>query len=247
MENFFYKLLGQQTIDFYETFISSEFYLLILNGILWTIGLTLIAACIGLIIGIIIALIGFIKLSRKEGILGKIIRFVQRFLKWFAATYVYIIRGTPTTIQVIFMWTVVFAAVPSEYRIWVGGISFGINSGAYMAELIRAGIQGIDKGQMEAGRSLGFTYMQTMTNIILPQAFKQMLPAFVSEFIVLIKETSIVGYIGGMDLTRAGNIIISRTYNAVQPLLIVAICYLIITGILTLFMKYLEKKLSSKK
>ena len=242
MENFFYKLLGQRTFDFYEAFISNEFYNLIIEGILWTLGLTIIAACIGLIIGMIVALVSFIKLSRRKGFLGKFIRFWQRLIKFIAATYVYIVRGTPTTVQVIFMWTVIFAAVPSEYRIWVGGIAFGINSGAYMAELIRAGIEGIDKGQMEAGRSLGFTYTQTMGYIILPQAFKQMLPAFVSEFIVLIKETSIVGYIGGMDLTRAGNVIISRTYNAVQPLLIVAICYLIITGILTLFMKRLEHK-----
>ena len=242
MENFFYKLLGQRTFDFYEAFISNEFYNLIIEGILWTLGLTIIAACIGLIIGMIVALVSFIKLSRRKGFLGKFIRFWQRLIKFIAATYVYIVRGTPTTVQVIFMWTVIFAAVPSEYRIWVGGIAFGINSGAYMAELIRAGIEGIDKGQMEAGRSLGFTYTQTMGYIILPQAFKQMLPAFVSEFIVLIKETSIVGYIGGMDLTRAGNVIISRTYNAVQPLLIVAICYLIITGILTLFMKRLEQK-----
>ena len=246
MENFFYKLLGQKTFDFYETFISEEFYELIINGILWTLGLTAIAACMGLIIGVVVALISFIKLSRRQGVLGFVIRIFQKLLKFIANAYVYIIRGTPTTVQVIFLWTVVFAAVPSEYRIWVGGLAFGINSGAYMSELIRAGIQGIDKGQMEAGRSLGFTYTQTMKSIILPQAFKQMLPAFVSEFIVLIKETSIVGYIGGMDLTRAGNIIISRTYNAVQPLLIVAICYLIITGALTLFMKRLEKKLNSK-
>nr|WP_302595923.1 amino acid ABC transporter permease [uncultured Cellulosilyticum sp.] len=246
MENFFYKLLGQKTFDFYDTFINNAFYELILNGILWTLGLTIIAASVGLIIGVVVALIGFIKPSRKRGLLGKVIRVIQKILKWIASAYVYIIRGTPTTVQVIFLWTVVFAAVPSEYRIWVGGLAFGINSGAYMSELIRAGIQGIDKGQMEAGRSLGFTYAQTMKSIILPQAFKQMLPAFVSEFIVLIKETSIVGYMGGMDLTRAGNIIISRTYNAVQPLLIVAICYLILTGTLTFFMKHLEKKLNSK-
>lgn len=246
MENFFYHLLGQQTFDFYSTFINDAFYKLILNGILWTLGLTIIAAVIGLVIGIIVALIGFIKPTRKKGPLGIVIRIIQKVLKFIASAYVYIIRGTPTTVQVIFLWTVVCATVPSEYRIWVGGLAFGINSGAYMSELIRAGIQGIDKGQMEAGRSLGFTYTQTMQNIILPQAFKQMLPAFVSEFIVLIKETSIVGYIGGMDLTRAGNIIISRTYNAVQPLLIVAVCYLILTGTLTLFMKQLEKKLNSK-
>lgn len=246
MENFFYQLLGQQTFDFYDTFINKAFYELILNGILWTLGLTVIAASIGLVIGVVVALISFIKPSRKKGFLGLLIRIVQKLLKLIASAYVYIIRGTPTTVQVIFLWTVVFASVPSEYRIWVGGLAFGINSGAYMSELIRAGIQGIDKGQMEAGRSLGFTYTQTMKSIIMPQAFKQMLPAFVSEFIVLIKETSIVGYIGGMDLTRAGNIIISRTFNAVQPLLIVAVCYLVLTGILTLFMKHLEEKLNSK-
>lgn len=246
MENFFYHLLGQQNFDFYSTFFDEAFYQLILNGILWTLGLTIIAAIVGLIIGVIVALIGFIKPTKRTGFLWCMLRGIQIILKYIASAYVYIIRGTPTTVQVIFLWTVVCAGVPSEYRIWVGGLAFGINSGAYMSELIRAGIQGIDKGQMEAGRSLGFTYTQTMQNIILPQAFKQMLPAFVSEFIVLIKETSIVGYIGGMDLTRAGNIIVSRTYNAAQPLLIVAVCYLLITGTLTLFMKQLEKKLNSK-
>ena len=144
------------------------------------------------------------------------------------------------------MWNVVFANATID-RIWVGGIAFGINSGAYMAELIRAGIQGIDKGQMEAGRSLGLGYGQTMRHVILPQAFIQMLPAFVSEFIILIKETAIIGFIGGLDLMKAQDIIMSRTFNALQPLLIVGVCYFIITSLLTVFMRQIEKKVNVSK
>lgn len=126
----------------------------------------------------------------------------------------------------------------------VGGISFGINSGAYMAELIRAGIQGIDKGQMEAGRSLGLSYFQTMKLIIIPQAFRQMLPALVSEFIVLIKETAVIGMIGGRDIMRAGNIMMSDTGSFIWPILIVTITYLVLTSTFTIIMRVIEKRMN---
>lgn len=242
METFLANVLDQRTLDFYTTFMESKFYLLIWEGILWTLGLTTIALAIGITIGLIVAIIKLMEPTKKAGLGGDLLRTVQTILKWVANTYVFVVRGTPTIVQAIFMWSVVFATSGLP-RILIGGIAFGFNSGAYMAELIRAGIQGIDKGQMEAGRSLGFNYAQTMSYIILPQAIKQMLPAFVSEFIVLIKETSVVGYIGGMDITKAGNQIIGITYNATQPLLIVALCYLVLTGTLTLFMKQVEKKI----
>lgn len=235
--------MSQQTISFYKMFFENGYYKWIWSGLLGTLGLTIVALIIGLIIGVIIALIQLTEFKKKTGLLNHILYECIRFLKWLARAYIYIIRGTPSTLQVVLMWTVVLANV-NWSRIIIGGISLGINSGAYMAELIRAGILGIDKGQTEAGRSLGFNHIQTMRYIILPQAFKQMLPAMVSEFISLIKETSIIGFIGGLDLMKAQSIINSRTYNALQPLLIVGLCYLIITSTLTFFMKRLEVKLN---
>lgn len=246
MDNFLTDLLGQQTIDFYKIFMENRYYTIIWEGLKWTLGLTAIALAIGLIIGVFIALVQISEVRQRNSMISRISGGILRFLKWMTSVYIYIIRGTPVALQIVLMWTVVFGS--SELpRILVGGIAFGINSGAYMAELIRAGIQGIDKGQMEAGRSLGLGYVATMRYIILPQAFRQMLPAFVSEFIMLIKETAIIGFIGGLDLMKAQSIIVSRTYNALQPLLVVGLCYLIITSILTFFMKRLENKLNKSR
>lgn len=246
MDNFLTDLLGQQTIDFYKIFMENRYYTIIWEGLKWTLGLTAIALAIGLIIGVFVALVQISEVRQRDSMLSRISSVVLKFLKWMTSLYIYIIRGTPVALQIVLMWTVVFGS--SELpRILVGGIAFGINSGAYMAELIRAGIQGIDKGQMEAGRSLGLGYVATMRHIILPQAFRQMLPAFVSEFIMLIKETAIIGFIGGLDLMKAQSIIVSRTYNALQPLLVVGLCYLIITSILTFFMKRLENKLNKSR
>lgn len=246
LEDFFVKLLDQQTVDFYKIFMQNKYYVVIWEGIKWTLGLTAIALAIGLVIGVLVAIVQITEVRRKKGCLNTLGRYTLRFLKWITSLYIYIIRGTPSALQVVLMWTVVFAT-SSLPRIVIGGIAFGINSGAYMAELIRAGIQGTDKGQMEAGRSLGLGYVATMRYIILPQAFKQMLPAMVSEFICLIKETAIIGFIGGLDLMKAQSIIQSRTYNALQPLLMVGLCYLIITSILTYFMKRLEKRLNKSR
>ncbi|MBE6022454.1 MAG: amino acid ABC transporter permease [Cellulosilyticum sp.] len=246
LEDFFINLVGQQTVDFYKIFFENRYYTAIWQGLQWTLGLTAIALIIGLIIGVLVALIQITEVRRRKGILNTIAFYTLRVLKWISSLYIYIIRGTPSALQIVLMWTVVFAT-SSLPRIIIGGIAFGINSGAYMAELIRAGIQGIDKGQTEAGRSLGLSYVLTMRYIILPQAFKQMLPALVSEFICLIKETAIIGFIGGLDLMKAQSIIQSRTYNALQPLLMVGLCYLIITSVLTFFMKRLEKKLNKSR
>lgn len=246
MEDFFVKMLGQQTVDFYKIFIENKFYVTIWEGLKWTLGLTAIALAIGITIGVIVALIQITEIKRRKGFMNTFYAYALKLLKWITSLYIYIIRGTPSALQIVLMWTVVFAT-SSLPRIVIGGIAFGINSGAYMAELIRAGIQGIDKGQTEAGRSLGLSYVATMRYIILPQAFRQMLPAFVSEFIMLIKETAIIGFIGGLDLMKAQSIIQSRTYNALQPLLMVGLCYLILTSILTFFMKRLEKKLNKSR
>ena len=246
MENFFINIFGQQTVSFYQTFFQEKYYELIWQGLQWTLGLTAIALILGLLIGIFVALTQICVLPKKVGVLRAFLYYVMKFLKWITRAYIYIIRGTPSVLQIVLMWNVVLATSSID-RIWVGGIAFGINSGAYMAELIRAGIQGIDKGQMEAGRSLGLGYGQTMRYIIFPQAFIQMLPAFVSEFIILIKETAIIGFIGGLDLMKAQNIITSRTFNPLQPLLIVGVCYFIITSLLTVFMRQIEKKVNVSK
>jgi len=236
LENFLAKILGEKIIDFYRIFIEKQFYMIIFKGMLWTLGLTAIALVIGTLIGIIVAVIQISQFPKK-------FKLLERLLKKITKIYIDIIRGTPAAVQIVFMWSVIFAT-SNLPRIVVGGIAFGVNSGAYMAELIRAGIQGIDKGQTEAGRSLGFKYTETMRYIIMPQAIKQMLPAFVSEFIILIKETAIIAFIGGMDLMKASSIMISRTMNATQPLIIVALCYLLLTGIFTKIMRRVEKKIN---
>lgn len=246
LDNFFANLLGQPTIDFYKIFMENKFYTTIWEGLKWTLGLTAIALVIGFIIGILVALVQITDLRRKKSVTNTLGFYLLKFLKWVTSLYIYIIRGTPSALQIVLMWTVVFAT-SSLPRIVIGGIAFGINSGAYMAELIRAGIQGIDKGQTEAGRSLGLSYVATMRYIILPQALRQMLPAMVSEFICLIKETAIIGFIGGLDLMKAQSIIQSRTYNALQPLLMVGLCYLILTSIFTYLMKRLEKRLNNNR
>lgn len=226
----------EQTIGFMEVFIQKKYYLTVLDGIYNTLLLTAIATAIGLVIGLIVALIQIMELPKKW-------RWLEKILKGIAKIYVDVIRGTPAVVQISFLWLVVLGPM-SMPRVLVGGIAFGINSGAYMAELIRGGIQGVDKGQMEAGRSLGLSYKQAMIAIVLPQAFRQMLPALVNEFIVLIKETAIIGFIGGMDLMKSANIMIANTYNYAVPLIMVAIIYLIMTGIFTKIMRGVEKKIN---
>ena len=190
-----------------------------------------IASLIGIILGFIIAIIR--STADKTGKL--------KVLDMICRAYLTIIRGTPAMIQLLIMFYVVF--VSSNNKVFVAIMTFGINSGAYVAEIVRSGIMSVDNGQMEAGRSLGFNYAQTMWYVIMPQAFKNVLPALVNEFIVLLKETSICGYIGLMDLTRGGDIIRSRTYEAFLPLIAVAIIYLVIVMLLTAFVNRLERRL----
>jgi len=225
----------QSTAKFYTTFFERKLYLNVLDGLQATLFLTANATVIGLIIGLIIATIQIVPFSDQFKFLGKI-------LKTIAVMYIDIIRGTPALVQVVFLYSVVFAN-SNMSPLFIGGLAFGINSGAYMSELVRAGIQGIDKGQMEAGRSLGINYATTMRYVILPQAFKNILPALVSEFIILIKETAIIGFIGGYDLMRSSDNMMSTTFNATQPLLIVAVIYLILTGAFTKVMRQVEKKI----
>lgn len=226
----------ETTIAFFETFIEEKYYMTLLNGIQETLLLTLIATIIGLIIGVIIALVQVSEFPNRYKWIGTILKKITKL-------YVDLIRGTPAIAQVSFIWLVVLRS-SNMPRAIVGGIAFGINSGAYMSELIRAGIQGIDKGQMEAGRSLGLSYTQTMKLIIIPQAFRQMLPAFVSEFIILIKETAVIGMIGGRDIMRASSIMMTDTGNFLWPILIATTTYLILTSIFTFIMRMVEKKIN---
>ena len=166
------------------------------------------------------------------------------FLDWLCRLYLTVIRGTPVMIQLLIIYYVVFASV-NVNKVLVAVIAFGLNSGAYVAEIVRGGIMAIDQGQFEAGRSLGLNFTQTMQYIIMPQAFKNVLPALANEAIVLLKETSICGYIGLTDLTRGGDIIRSITYEAFMPLIAVAVIYLIVVVVLTKLVGKLERRLKS--
>ena len=167
--------------------------------------------------------------------------YVLKVLNAVCNVYITVIRGTPVVIQLMIMYYVILAS--SRNGIYAAFISFGMNSGAYVAEIVRSGIMSIDKGQFEASRSLGFNYSSTMIHVILPQAFKNILPALGNEFIVLVKETSVAGYVALQDLTFVGNFIRSRTYEAFFPLITIAIIYLIIVLILQFFLKKLERRL----
>ena len=216
---------------FIQNFIEEDRYMYLVQGLGTTFTITIFAAIIGIILGFIIAIIR--STADKTGKL--------KILDMICRAYLTIIRGTPAMIQLLIMFYVVF--ISSNNKVFVAIMTFGINSGAYVAEIVRSGIMSVDNGQMEAGRSLGFNYAQTMWYVIMPQAFKNVLPALVNEFIVLLKETSICGYIGLMDLTRGGDIIRSRTYEAFLPLIAVAIIYLVIVMLLTAFVNRLERRL----
>lgn len=217
---------------FYANFIKDDRWLGLVTGLKVTIIVTIEALLLGVLIGFIIAIIR--SYHDKTGKF-KILNAVSR-------VYLTVIRGTPTMIQILIMYLVVFGASSLD-SIIIGGIAFGINSGAYVAEIIRSGIMSIPEGQTEAGRSLGLSYSQTMWLIIVPQAFKNVLPALVNEMIVLIKETAIIGYIGEQDLTKAAMIIQSRTFDAFMPLLAAAVIYLALVMLLTFFMNKLERRL----
>ena len=165
-----------------------------------------------------------------------------KILDFIAKLYLTVIRGTPMVVQLLITYFVIFGSVNID-KIFVAVMAFGINSGAYVAEIFRSGIMSIDKGQLEAGRAVGLSFAQTMIHIIIPQAFKNVLPALANEFIVLLKETSICGYIGLNELTRGGDIIRGTTFDALLPLFAVALIYLIIVMGLTWIFSILEKRL----
>ncbi|MBP3238020.1 MAG: amino acid ABC transporter permease [Lachnospiraceae bacterium] len=213
--------------DFEKCFIREDRYKLFLEGIGVTIKISLLAVFLGIIIGFIIAICNLSKL-RLLRIIGKI--------------YTDIIRGTPSVTQLMIIYFVIFASVDIEKWI-IAAIAFSINSGAYVSEVIRAGILSVDKGQTEAGRSLGLSGRQTMFSIVVPQAMKNIFPALGNEFITLIKETAIVGYVGLMDIQKAGDFVKSATYEPFMPLVGTAVIYFVMIKILTLILGIFEKKL----
>ncbi|OQY10147.1 MAG: amino acid ABC transporter permease [Fusobacteriia bacterium 4572_132] len=237
-----------ERMGFLEIFLGDKRYMYILKGLEFSLEVTIISALIGLVLGIFMALLKishfypFKKLAKKGE--SKLAKFNP--LSALAVIYIDLIRGTPAVVQLMILANVIFVGALRDVPILlVAGLAFGLNSGAYVAEIIRAGIQGLDKGQMEAARSLGLTYPMAMIQIIIPQAIKNILPTLVSEFIILLKETSIVGFIGGVDLLRSANIITSQTYRGVEPLLTVGVIYLILTGIFTYFMRIVERRMKA--
>jgi len=227
IEGVFMDWMANISDQFYRCFIREDRYLLLLDGIGVTIKVSLLALFLGLIIGFLIAICNISK---------------NKILKAIGGVYTDIIRGTPSVTQLMIIYFVIFASVHWEKWI-IASIAFGINSGAYVAEIIRAGILSIDAGQTEAGRSLGLNGFQTMVYIILPQALKNVFPALCNEFIVLIKETAIVGYVGLMDIQKAGDFIKSATFLAFMPLIGTAIIYYVMIKILNIGLGYIEKKL----
>ena len=216
---------------FVRAFIEGDRWKLYIKGLGVTIEIALFAAMLGLAIGTVIALM---RLSAKRD---------GRKTIWarIAGAYIDIIRGTPSVLQLLIMWFVIMK--DCNNGVLVAVLSFGINSGAYVSEIVRAGILAVDKGQTEAGRSLGLSKAQTMIYIVIPQAIKNVLPPMGNEFIVLLKETAIVGYVSLMDLTRTANQITSRTYEAFMPLIGAAVIYFTIIKILTVLLEKLERRL----
>lgn len=229
--------------DFENNFIAEGRYIYLLKGLGVTFEVTLLAVLLGIVLGVIVALVRSSYDTLKDELRGGFGKGVLAFFYKLCGIYLTVIRGTPVVVQLMIIYFVIFAT--SNNKIMVAVLAFGINSGAYVAEIIRGGIMSIDKGQFEAGRSLGFGYVRTMTFIIIPQAFKAVLPALANEFIVLIKETSVSGYVGLQELTKGGDIIRSRTYSAFMPLIAVAVIYLLIVMFFSWLVSLLERRLKN--
>ena len=226
---------------FILNFIDDNRWRYLWEGLGVTLQITFFALLIGLVIGFVIAIIRSthdktIETARRGP--GRVLLIVMDRI---CRLYLTVIRGTPVVVQLLIMYYIVFAA--SKNKIMIACLSFGINSGAYVAEIVRGGIMSIDNGQFEAGRSLGFNYVQTMIHIILPQALKNVLPALANEFIVLLKETSVSGYVALQDITKGAYIIIGRTYSPFMPLIFTALVYLIMVIFFTKLVDLLERRL----
>lgn len=215
----------------------------IFEGIGNTLTITFFSLLIGLALGIVVAAVRSTYDKNHEAMArrGGFGYYVLKFFNGVCHVYLTVIRGTPVVVQLMIMYFIIF--VSSRNDILVATVAFGINSGAYVAEILRGGIMAIDNGQFEAGRSLGFNYVKTMIFIVIPQVFKSVLPTLCNEFIVLLKETSIAGYVGIMDLTKAGDRIRDITFSPLLPLIAVALIYLVMVMVLTSLVGVLERRL----
>jgi polar amino acid transport system permease protein/polar amino acid transport system substrate-binding protein len=227
-----HAILQTLRTNFINNFLVESRYLWLINGLGQTLVITIFSSVIGIVIGLFLAIVRVLSYT------GKRIFLLSRFVD----IYLTVIRGTPVVVQLLIIYFIIFGSVQINKTL-VASLAFGINSGAYVAEIIRSGIMAVDRGQMEAGRSLGLGYAKTMQKIILPQAFKNILPALFNELITLLKETAVAGYIAIADLTRAGYMIRSRTYDAFMPLLVIAAIYLVIVQILTRIMARVERRM----
>ncbi len=226
----------------YKCFLYDDRYALYIDGIKNTLLMTLLALLMGIVLGVIVALVRA-SWDKNGSEMRGFGRSILRFFNWLCNLYLTVFRGTPVMVQLMIWYFVIFAK--SRNGMMVASFAFGINSGAYVAEIIRSGIMSIDAGQMEAGRSLGFGYVATMRHIILPQAFKAVLPTLANEFIVLLKETSVAAYVGVADLTYAGSKVGGTSYEYLFPLLLTAIMYLVMVMFFTYLVNKLERRLRS--
>ena len=219
--------------QFVLNFITDDRWMSLLWGLFVTLKITFFAVILGFVLGFSVAIVRNVYENTKK----------LKILNFICNVYLTVIRGTPVVVQLLIIYFVIFSSIRIDKSI-AAILAFGINSGAYQAEIFRSGINSIPKGQMEAGRSLGFSYAQTMVNIVMPQAIKNVLPTLGNEFIVLMKETSVAGYIALEDLTKAGDVIRSRTYSAMMPFLAVALLYLIMVMFFTYLLKLFERRLA---
>lgn len=239
MEVFFNDLKRQFILNFIE----KDRWKLMVTGLENTLKITIVAALIGIVIGILLASIRstydkqYETLKKHKGVKY----YVLRTLNFIAQVYLTVIRGTPVVVQLLIAFFIIFAS--AKNGVVIAMLAFGINSGAYVAEIFRGGIMAIDNGQFEAGYSLGFNYFQTMSFIVIPQVLKNVLPMLLNEFIALLKETSVAGYVAVTDITRAGNVIRGTTFSPFMPLIAVALFYLIMVMILTQVVKRVERRL----
>lgn len=228
------NIISEFTDKFYKTFIVDNRWQYLTNGLKNTLIITLFAVLMGMLLGFVIAIV-----RATHDKTGKL-----KLLNAIAKVYLTVIRGTPVVVQLLIIYFVIFASVQVD-KIFAAVLAFGLNSAAYVAEIVRSGIMSVDNGQFEAGSSLGLNYSQTMLYVVLPQAFKNVLPSLANECIVLLKETSVAGYIAVQDLTKGGDTIRSTTYEPFLPLIAVALIYLVIVMVLTYFVTKLERRLAA--
>lgn len=237
MQAWFEKLKA----DFILNFVQGNRWRYLLNGLGTTLLITLLACLLGIAIGVVIAMVRSTYDKTAEGARKTLGRRLFGIANGFCRLYLTVLRGTPVVVQLMIIYFVIFAS--SDNGTLVAALAFGLNSGAYVAEIVRGGIMSIDNGQFEAGRSLGFNYVQTMRFIVIPQVIKNVLPSLANEFIALLKETSVAGYVAVADLTKGADIIRSRTYSPFMPLIAIALIYLALVMFFTKLVGILERRL----